>query len=218
MRIKISPAGNVEVVVPKCISSLDVDHFVQNNINWITSTQQKLSILRETTPELNYSPPDSINLVAVDKIFTVQYKSDTKEKLIVEDGRHLTITATNDDARREILKLWLQQKSKQILIPWINEVAQQHGFQFKRISIKAQKTRWGSCSAKKNINLNRNLLFVPPELVHYLFVHELSHLVHLNHSSDFWKLVSTFEPAYKQLDLALNRAARDVPLWAMKDH
>ncbi len=215
MRIKISPVGSIEVVIPKRISSLEVDHFVQSNIDWINNTQQKLSALRETTPELDYSPPDTINFVAVDKIFTVHYKSNTDEKSIVEDGRRLAINASNDDERRDILKFWLRQKAKQILTPWISEVAQQHGFQFNRVTIKAQKTRWGSCSAIKNINLNRNLLFVPPELVHYLFVHELSHLIHLNHSAEFWDLVSTFEPGYKQLDMALNRATRDVPLWAM---
>ncbi len=215
MRIKISPAGEIEVVVPKRISSLDVECFVHSNIDWITTTQRKLSSLREATPLLNYSPPDSINLVAVDEIFTIHYQPAGARKSVVEDGRQLIISASNDDERREVLKFWLMQKAKKVLTPWIGDVAKQHSFQFNRVTIKAQKTRWGSCSAKRNINLNRNLLFVPPELVHYLFIHELSHLIHLNHSPEFWDSVSNLEPEYKQLDSALNQATRDVPLWAL---
>lgn len=215
MRIKITPHGKVQVVVPKRISMLEIESFVHTNLEWIKKTQNKLSQLREATPELNFEPPNIINLVAVDKSFSIRYFHSLQKPSIVEDGQTLVIHAASDDLRREALKFWLQQKAEKILIPWIGSVARQHGLVFNKVTVRSQKTRWGSCSAKKNINLNRNLLFVAPELVQYLFAHELSHLVHLNHSSAFWRQVALLEPNFKQLDLALNKATRDVPLWAV---
>lgn len=215
MRIKISPLGQVEVVVPKRAPKFEVDLFVQSNIDWINKTQQKLTALRNTDPDLGFDPPDNINLVAIEAIFTVNYHPIAHKISVVEEGRNLKIYANNDDERRDALRFWLQEKAKQTLVPWVNQVANELGFKPNKVFIKAQKTRWGSCSSKKNINLNRNLLFVPPELVRYLFVHELCHLKHLNHSKEYWELVERCEPEFKQLDLALNRATRDVPLWVM---
>lgn len=65
-----------------------------------------------------------------------------------------------------------------------------YGYEFNRISIKNQKTRWGSCSSKRNLNFNYRILFLPEDLCDYVIVHELCHLKELNHSSNFWKLVS----------------------------
>ncbi|MDQ7009021.1 MAG: DUF45 domain-containing protein [Candidatus Gracilibacteria bacterium] len=63
------------------------------------------------------------------------------------------------------------------------------GISYNRISIKSLKTKWGSCSSKKNLNFNYKILFLSEKNKNYLIVHELSHLVHMNHSSNFWDLV-----------------------------
>jgi predicted metal-dependent hydrolase len=67
--------------------------------------------------------------------------------------------------------------------------AEKMGVSYNRISIKSLKTRWGSCSSKKNLNFSYKILFLTPKDQDYLIVHELSHLVHMNHSKDFWDLV-----------------------------
>ena len=61
--------------------------------------------------------------------------------------------------------------------------------EYNRISIKSMKTKWGSCSSRKNLNFNYKILFLSEKDRNYLIVHELSHLVHMNHSSEFWDLV-----------------------------
>jgi predicted metal-dependent hydrolase len=68
----------------------------------------------------------------------------------------------------------------------LNELASLYGFAYNRVFIRNQKTRWGSCSAKNNINLNMNLLRLPPELIDYVILHELVHTREKNHSKVFW--------------------------------
>ena len=82
--------------------------------------------------------------------------------------------------------------------PRMAELARRMGLSFDRLAIRAQKTRWGSCSAKRSINLNCLLVLVPEEVRDYVMIHELCHLRHLNHSPAFWKMVEYYDPDYRQ--------------------
>ena len=73
----------------------------------------------------------------------------------------------------------------------IKELAKKHQFTFNKLSIKNQKTRWGSCSIKNNINLNARLLHLPTELIDYVILHELVHTKVKNNSKEFWSTLDT---------------------------
>ena len=81
------------------------------------------------------------------------------------------------------------------------------------MSVRRQRTRWGSCSTQGTISLNVCLLFQSPAVVRYLMVHELCHRRHMNHSRRFWALVESFEPDWKPLDVELLQGWRKVPAW-----
>ena len=72
-------------------------------------------------------------------------------------------------------------------------------FKFNKLTIKSQKTRWGSCSKKRNLNFNYKILFLSPKIRDYIMIHELCHLKEFNHSSKFWKLVAKSMPDYYQI-------------------
>jgi len=80
-----------------------------------------------------------------------------------------------------------------------------YNFSFNKISIKNQKTRWGSCSSKGNLNFNYKILFLSEELRDYIIVHELCHLVEMNHSKSFWSLVAKACPDYLELRKRLRK-------------
>ncbi|MES2436912.1 MAG: SprT family zinc-dependent metalloprotease [Patescibacteria group bacterium] len=78
-------------------------------------------------------------------------------------------------------------------------------FPFKDIRIKNQSSRWGSCSAKGNLNFNYGLVKIPQDLADYIVVHELCHLKEMNHGKNFWALVAQVLPHYKELRMRLKR-------------
>jgi len=74
-----------------------------------------------------------------------------------------------------------------------------YNFSYNKICVRDSRSRWGSCSAKKNLNFSYRIVFLPQELADYLIVHELCHLGEMNHSAKFWKLVEKTNPNYKIL-------------------
>ena len=83
------------------------------------------------------------------------------------------------------------------------ELAQEHNFQYNRVSIRNQRTRWGSCSSKDNISLNMKLLHLPDQLIDYILLHELVHTRVKNHSKDFWNELETVVPNARIIDKQL---------------
>lgn len=89
-------------------------------------------------------------------------------------------------------------------IKYFNAIYQ---FRFGRVSVKDQKTCWGSCSKKANLNFNYKLVLLPPHLADYVIVHELCHLAKLNHSQEFWDLVARCVPDYTRTRAELRKTA-----------
>lgn len=89
-------------------------------------------------------------------------------------------------------------------IEYFNET---YKFGFNKVSIKNQKTRWGSCSSKRNINFNYKIALLPTRLTDYIVVHELCHLGELNHSKKFWELVALTLPNHMELRKELKRVS-----------
>lgn len=78
------------------------------------------------------------------------------------------------------------------------ELNKYYGLSYNKISIRNSRSRWGSCSEKKNLNFNYKIIFLPEDLLNYIIVHELCHLREMNHSKRFWNLVEKTVPDYKE--------------------
>lgn len=107
----------------------------------------------------------------------------------------------------------LRREAEEMLLPRLEEYAARYGFRYAAVRFRFQRTRWGSCSAKGNINLNVGLVFLPEPLVRYVLLHELCHTVALDHSERFWKALFAVEAEALILDKQLRRGQRYVPEW-----
>jgi hypothetical protein len=94
-------------------------------------------------------------------------------------------------------------QARRLLVDRLRELAARHGFQYNRVSVKNQRTLWGSCSSRNNINLNINLLRLPEELRDYVILHELVHTHHKNHSQAFWRALDQLVGSGKRLQRQL---------------
>jgi len=131
----------------------------------------------------------------------------------------LALDGDVSDARavRQALRRWLAERAAEVLGPALKQCARELGFDFQRVLIRRQRSRWGSCSTRGTISLNCCLLFQRPQVVRYLMIHELSHTVQMNHSRRFWQTVSRHCPDYRRLDRELLDGWRRVPSWVFAD-
>lgn len=209
--LQVIPPGALEVVVPRGTRAAEVEAFVADNSPWIESARHRLGLSRERAP---IEPPTEIRLAATGEWLQIEYASGSGR---VREVAHDRIEIRHDEENAagvvSLLKKWLLERGKDVLKPWLASEAHRLGLLPKGIQVRLQRTRWGSCSSRGNISLNAALLLVPPELVRYLFVHELCHLVHMNHSRRYWAKVREFEPDYEALDSRLAEEWRRLPGW-----
>jgi hypothetical protein len=92
-----------------------------------------------------------------------------------------------------------KEQALQLVTTKIEKINQHYKFSYNTISIKNQKTRWGSCSSKKNLNFNYKIALIPDIHAEYIVIHELCHLKEMNHGENFWKLVEETMPDYKKI-------------------
>jgi hypothetical protein len=105
--------------------------------------------------------------------------------------------------RRDYLRS--REQARSCITSRLEYFAAMYGLAYNRVSIRDQKTCWGSCTAKRNLNFNYKLLYLPQKLRDYIIVHELCHLAELNHSERFWELVARAVPEYQKYRLALRK-------------
>ncbi len=212
LRLKLSHTGTLNVVVPRGVSLSDVEAFVVSQSGWIEAKLKELN-----SQACQFTKPEQLNLLYLDESWNLAYLPDAKSqtlKLRVNGDYKLDCSGRVDDADllRKVLGKWLKHKAEQVIPKRLENLAERHGFHFNRVTIRGQKTRWGSCSSQKNINLNYKLLFLEAAVVDYVLIHELCHTIEMNHSRRFWDLVADCDANYKQHDKLLNAFSRTIPL------
>jgi len=211
LQMKILPPGKVEVVVPKRFNLKHVPAFVAEHRQWMLLHLGKMAAAYVEQPLL----PEAICFPAIHESWQVNYVDHSCCRVTELATGRLRVCGPDERHGRKALQQWLQRRAKQVLPGWLAQVSAELGLGFNRVTVRGQKTRWGSCSAQKNINLNRALLFVSPEAVRYLMIHELCHTVHLNHSPRYWALVAAKMPEYKKYEAELRRAMPVIPSWVL---
>jgi predicted metal-dependent hydrolase len=214
MSVRVYPGGRVEVVVPPGVPSTTVQRFVGTHSQWIS---RRVEDLTAAGPSLNAGPPTEIHAAAIGRSFTVQYEhtrsTSIRPQLFTGDLLRIFGPIHDEAAIATALREWLSDLAYDELGAQLAVVARELGLNFSRIQVRRQRTRWGSCSATGTISLNACLMFLEPAVVRYLYVHELCHTRHMNHSSRFWALVESHEPDYRRLDRELLRGWQAVPAW-----
>jgi predicted metal-dependent hydrolase len=217
LRLTFTPGRELEVVVPRGYNHALIPEIVRRHDAWIRRAQARLAATRTADPICSEALPNVITFACTGEEWALSYREDSSNRVTVREAGcgALLITGPieNHHVVRAALRLWIRRRAAAHLEPWLSDLAREHGFHLAKVSIRSQKTRWGSCSSRKTVSLNLRLMFLPRRLVRYVLLHELAHTKQLNHSLAFWKLVESLESGYRQAEAQLRAAENLVPAW-----
>lgn len=214
LTIKVYPGGRVEVVVPRRVRPAEVQAFVRENTEWIRDARKAFA---SDQPADAATLPETVPLAAIGRKVPVRYRNvpgRTGVAYRCEDSQLTLAGRVTDEALCvTALKRWLAEVARSEFEPALGSLARLTNAPYRKMQVRAQRTCWGSRSSTGTISLNLCLLFLEPDVVRYLMIHELCHGRHMNHSKRFWRLVASYEPDYRRLDRELTEGWRRVPGW-----
>lgn len=217
LSLRVFPHGLVEVVAPERAAERTIRRFVAEHQDWIGRARREFGVPAEGR---GIELPREVRLEAVGETWQVDCVPGRQRLRIQQDetGARLELPGPADPQRQvPLLRRWLQQRGREVLPGWLAEVSRETGLGHRRVTIRRQRTRWGSCTAQHDISLNCALLFLERDLVRHVLVHELAHTRHLNHSQSFWRLVGRLAPDFESAERRLRQAWRQVPPWVNHD-
>jgi predicted metal-dependent hydrolase len=206
-------SGEVEVVVPKRTSDHEVDRFIKASGPWILRTlreqQSRASLLGLARAGVVWRLGEAIEVVRA----PVTSQDGLAKLASVGDRRVLAVAARSQDAARRAISAWCREEARLIAEVLCAREAGHLGVKPTRIRVADQTSRWGSASSSGTLSFNWRLLMAPLEVFDYVVVHELAHLVHMDHSSNFWSLVYKQRPEYRTSVAWLDRHGYELRDW-----
>lgn len=201
--MRVRPDGSLRVTIPRGGTKTEAIAFLGRHLSWVHKERARLS--REQAP-VRWTAGTPILLDGV-----------THHIVIIDGpggptasyaGRFVRVKAVDDV--RPAIEADLRALARERLLPRLSDLARQHGLTFTRVSIRSQRSRWGSCSRSGAIALNFRLVQMPPEVCDYVLIHELMHLKQQNHGPRFWALVEAAWPGYREAERWLRRSGRSL--------
>jgi predicted metal-dependent hydrolase len=189
MRLQISSGNELEVILPRGCQLKDAEDFILKKQVWVKKHLNKKAV-----------EPEYLFLGKQIQVKEYYHLFNKKHKITYKDGVLEIISPEQSSVTvPELYNAWLRHSAQKYLSSRVRELAGRPGFRVNRISVRGQKTRWGSCSSGGNLSFNYRLMRHRHEVIDYVIIHELCHLKEMNHSEKFWKLVQAFCPDYKKL-------------------
>ena len=209
IRISLKPFGKIRVTVPKKAKIEQAIAFVESKIDWIVRAQEQMAKKNQRT----VFTPDTIFSIKNRKLQLLPWKSEQFRAQLSKDTLKIfypqNIEIQSDKAQgiiRDYIVGALREEAKEYLPQRTEQLAAEHGFLYCGVAVKNISSRWGSCSAKNNINLNIHLIRLPQHLSDYVILHELNHTIHKNHGPFFWQNLNKITGGKaKQLDKEMKR-------------
>ena len=191
LAITISRDGSVTIKAPLAMPISEISKFVSEKRDWI---EKKLStingVLTQNSDVISYK-----RFLFFGTRYT-PYWANVSDFVFDSDGRLLVPKTLSETEVLKKLKAFYRAEAKRILTQRVKIVAMSIGKDPHLIKFSDAKSRWGSCSSTEVVTLNWRLVLVPTKLVDYVIVHELAHLLHMNHSDRFWRCVGTYVPDF----------------------
>jgi predicted metal-dependent hydrolase len=204
-RINVSAEG-VEVVVPRRMALRQVVPFVEEKRPWIERTLRRI---REAEEEAAVRLVDGGSVPCLGRLLTLSIRVERgRVRSFVSmrgDVLEVSVGSPGVDAVRAALEAWYRRRARIEVAPRLDEACARAGVRYTRLSIRAQRTRWASCSSSGAMSFNWRLLLAPEPILDYVVEHEVAHLEVLDHSARFWRLLGSRCPHCREHERWLKR-------------
>ncbi|MBP5243069.1 MAG: M48 family metallopeptidase, partial [Clostridia bacterium] len=187
--VRLDQYGNITVSAPLHYTRAQAEQFLSDHADWIEKKCAELAA-RQPLPRLTFAEGEKVSFFGKEYILAFWEK---RTVAIVENSVFLP-----KDAPMSALKRFYARELKKYVAPVMAVYAQKMGVKPTKLSVTSARRRWGSCSAKNAISFSFHLAMCDPFAVNYVIAHELSHILHKNHSKAFWNMVERYFPDYKQ--------------------
>jgi len=191
------PEGETRVYAPKHMRLRDIDEMVRQNAERLEGMHAKLD--RRLDEDRKSHPVSEGSRVSVEgSLLVLRLHKGNTHMEVSGDELHLWLQQPESEAAvRAALKSVLAVRALERIRERLNLYAPRIGGQYGRVTVRDQRSRWGSCSSKHNLNFNWKLIMAPNPVLDYVVIHELCHLHEFNHSPRFWRLVESQMPDYE---------------------
>ncbi len=197
--LRLEEDGAARLAIPRRGSQAEAMRFLERNRDWLEVRHRQWLARRAARPSWQAGT-------------TILFRGEPVVLRVANDRLGSAITFADQSIRtppagdfRTTIRAHLRALAEHELPPRTRELAQQHGIAIRRVLVRAQKTRWGSCSATGTISLNWRLIQAPDLVRDYLIIHELMHRRQMNHSDRYWKLVADAFPRWKEAEAWLKK-------------
>ncbi len=193
--ISILPDGTVRVSAPMRLSKTTIEAMVENKRAWIEDKQKEFAMQGGQTPIFSFQ--EGQPLFFLGQCYPLHICGETdRQKEFYFDGKGFLLFGPAMPYAKDLTVKWYKKQANDYLQQQVPVWAKRMGILYRCVKITSAKGRWGSCNSRGNLNFPWRLLFLPPELIEYIIVHELCHCIELNHSQHFWRLVEAALPDY----------------------
>jgi predicted metal-dependent hydrolase len=217
IRLTLRPGPRLDVTLPQGVPAGRLLEVLTAKSDWISRHAAGLNRAvapRNAKVELR---PENLVFPAFEQSFALNYvRKDASSFRLDEMGPGEVLVSGPAGRETELARClagFCRVKAAPHLRESLHLVSRETGLACSGMTIRSQRSRWGSCSSRHSLSLNFRLAFLPWDMIRYVLLHELCHTVHLDHSAKFWSFVAKFEPGYKRLRTQLRRAGEELPAW-----
>ena len=201
--IRFDHSRGFVLVYPDSMRHIDAEAIFLHKHKWVLKTlADAQAVAQHTMLPRRYENGATIPYLGESYSIRTLVEASAKEISIAKHSRQFLVTIPRqltvvEDALKCAFIDYYRVQAQEFLPNRTEYLAEQHGFHFHKLRVKHQRTRWGSCSAKGNLNFNLRLMMAPPAAIDSVILHELCHLQVLNHSDAFWNLLEKLCPDYR---------------------
>ena len=192
--LRVRPDGSLRVTIPRGGSRRDAEAFLDRHRQWVAD--ERLRVAERYAP-VEWREGDAIPLHG--EPTPIRVRPQGRSRLVIVGDQRVRIPGGTENLRPAVEQA-LRRIALRELVPRLETLAAEHGLTVPKISIRNQRSRWGSCSRRGVIALNFRLIQMPPAVCDYVLLHELMHLRQHNHSRRYWRLVAEVCPGFRDAE------------------